>query len=205
MHRFSLSLAACFGAVVAAADAAQAAQAVFVCDGIGDGSYIVMIESPNTDSAQAIYLLGMDNGGGASVTPMQAAVTGSGFRYVGGALELRGKGAAATLTDNGFEVPCETFEKVAGAPVPSGAATDAFPKRALAMGGNLRAGPGTQFSDVGSVAYETEIVLLQDTGIVMDGYTWFRIQLPNGVSGFQWGGIICAPFEPVAGLLEDCV
>ncbi len=180
---------------------AQAVQAVFVCDGIGDGRFIVTIQSPNTDYAEAIYVLGADFGGTGTVSGLQAAPTGSGFRYFGDGIEVYGKGSDVRLATGGDEIACDVFRKEASAPAtPQGG----FPVRAISLGGNVRSGPGMQFTDIGSIAEGSEIRLLENTGVVMNGYPWFRIEEMNGDTGFQWGGIICGPFQPVVGVFENC-
>ncbi|WP_224814296.1 hypothetical protein [Hasllibacter sp. MH4015] len=75
---------------------------------------------------------------------------------------------------------------------------------ALSLGGNLRSGPGTAFPDIGGLQEGTPIVLLSDSGITFDGYTWWEIAQPSGEVAFQWGGVICVPAGGVEGVLESC-
>ena len=75
---------------------------------------------------------------------------------------------------------------------------------AISLGGNLRAGPGTEFEDVGGLQQGTPITLLVDTGVVLDGYTWWEIEQANGQIAFQWGGVICVPGGGVNGVFESC-
>jgi uncharacterized protein YraI len=57
-------------------------------------------------------------------------------------------------------------------------------------GGVLRAGPGMEYQQVGSLGDGDWIAVLQDTGVWMDGYQWFYIDSPLG-TGYHWGGIMC--------------
>ncbi|MEJ6388010.1 hypothetical protein [Gymnodinialimonas ulvae] len=74
---------------------------------------------------------------------------------------------------------------------------------ALSLGGNLRAGPGTEFEDVGGLDAGTAIALQSDTGVAFNGYNWWQIVLPSGEIAFQWGGVICVPDGGVAGVVAD--
>ena len=74
---------------------------------------------------------------------------------------------------------------------------------AISLGGNLRAGPGTEFEDVGGLDAGTAIILQSDTGVAFNGYNWWQIGLPSGEIAFQWGGVICVPEGGVAGVVAD--
>lgn len=72
------------------------------------------------------------------------------------------------------------------------------------LGGNLRDGPGTNFSKVTSVAEGTWITIIVNTGIRFNGYDWFEISLDNGTRGYHWGGIMCANGAPLPGVYAIC-
>lgn len=72
------------------------------------------------------------------------------------------------------------------------------------LGGNLRNGPGTNFSKVASVAEGTWITILVNTGIRFDGYDWFEVTLDNGTRGYHWGGIMCSNGAPLNGTYTVC-
>lgn len=78
-----------------------------------------------------------------------------------------------------------------------------FPQAGRSYGGNVRAGPGTQHRDIGSLGEGTVIVILNGTGVVMNGYEWFEIRYGNGRTGFQWGGLICSE-TAYPGILTTC-
>ncbi len=184
----------------------------FVCTAMGDGNYSVYLAPETPDKAIAIYELGIDSGNTSSEITLKSAITGSGFRYVGDGIEFRGKGEVATLTDGAMQATCVVY--IAGDEGPGAATVDAAtPDTAagpegtttlLAMGGNLRSGPGTEHGVVGALRYGTPVALAEDTGVVWNGYTWFRIRRENGDTGYVWGGIMCAPDGGVAGVLDPC-
>jgi membrane-bound inhibitor of C-type lysozyme len=69
-------------------------------------------------------------------------------------------------------------------------------------GGKVRAGPGMAHAQTDSTQLNTPILLLERSDH-MDGYDWFFIQLPDGTTGFQWGGLMCAEGE-IHGVLTIC-
>lgn len=71
-------------------------------------------------------------------------------------------------------------------------------------GGKIRSGPGTQYRQIGSLRNGDPVGLIEDTGVMMNGYPWFRIRLKNGRRGFQWGGILCGYNSPVNGTHGVC-
>jgi hypothetical protein len=74
----------------------------------------------------------------------------------------------------------------------------------LSYGGQLRKGPGMEFAKQASLAKGDKIKILEDTGVIMDGYKWFKVSSPKGV-GYHWGGIFCVPGGvPADGVLDNC-
>ncbi|MEP3045483.1 MAG: MliC family protein [Roseibium sp.] len=67
-----------------------------------------------------------------------------------------------------------------------------FPQPGYSYGGKVRSGPGMNYKQVGSLREGDEILLLNGTGTMMDGYEWFQIRYRNGRTGYQWGGIMCS-------------
>lgn len=72
------------------------------------------------------------------------------------------------------------------------------------LGGRLRSGPGTNFGAAGSLAEGTPVTIVTNTGVRFDGYDWFEIRTGNGVSAYQWGGIMCSEGQQIAGIYEQC-
>jgi hypothetical protein len=75
------------------------------------------------------------------------------------------------------------------------------------LGGKVRSGPGMDHAQIGSLA-EGDLMMLEPTEIVMDGYPWFKISHVDNMtgyslSGYQWGGILCA-FDDVKGVFSIC-
>ncbi len=87
---------------------------------------------------------------------------------------------------------------------PAVAAGTGFPVQAGSFGGRVRSGPGIAFSSPGSVADGEPIVLIEKTGVLLDGFPWFRIAYENGKSGYQWGGIICSVRVALQGTSGIC-
>ena len=185
---------------------AQADPALYVCDGAGDNQFIIR-PVRNTDLAEVISVPGLDSGSKeAEVFLFKGAKTDTGYRYAGEGLELRLDGDSASLSGSeGFTSVCEAFEPVG--PATKGAAVGeqvtGLPVQALSLGGALRSGPGMEFDRMGSLAGRTEVTLLENTGVMMNGYAWFRLEA-NGATAFQWGGLICSPKTQVAGVYEVC-
>lgn len=163
------------------------------CEGLGDGAYRVVISAEDPGRAEAIYEMGMDSGGAGSVTPLMQAPSGSGVRYEGDGLVFVAKGQEDGLLSVGADTLVCPLQVAAVLPVP-----------AMSLGGNVRSGPGTEFADIGSTAQGTPLTLVARTGVIWNGYEWFEIREANGDGGFQWGGIICAPDQPVEGVFEHC-
>ncbi|MEX2629966.1 MAG: SH3 domain-containing protein [Tistlia sp.] len=62
------------------------------------------------------------------------------------------------------------------------------PLPAGSWGGKLRAGPGTDYPQTGSLAEGERVTLLERTSVLRDGLPWFLIELSDGRTGYQWGG-----------------
>ncbi len=72
------------------------------------------------------------------------------------------------------------------------------------LGGKLRGGPGTNFSQTGSLKEGTGITILTNTGVRFDGYDWFEVVTDRGVRGYQWGGIMCSNGVRLDGIYAEC-
>ena len=71
-------------------------------------------------------------------------------------------------------------------------------------GGQLRMGPGMEFAKQASMAKGDAIRIIEDTGVWMDSYKWFKVSSSKGV-GYHWGGIFCVPGHmPADGVLDNC-
>ncbi len=170
----------------------------FDCGPLGDGSYRVAIDPANTDRAEAVFVMGADAGGGTSEPiPMAVAPTGSGFRYAGGPLELRGQGMEAELRVEDMVLVCSHV-------IPGDPAAGQFPVRARSFGGNARSGPGMEYNRIGGFAEGEDLIIVRNTGVMMNGYPWFEVRDMEGAGGFHWGGIMCATERPVDGIFPSC-
>lgn len=82
--------------------------------------------------------------------------------------------------------------------------TAGLPVRAGSWGGKVRAGPGQQYQHIDGLSEGEDVTLLENTGVMKDGYPWFKIQFKNGRVGYKWGGILCAKGVPVQGIYQSC-
>lgn len=74
----------------------------------------------------------------------------------------------------------------------------------FSLGGIVRSGPGMSYSKADSLPYGEPVVLLERTGEMMDNYEWFKIEYSEGLTGYQWGGIMCSNALHIVGLYEEC-
>ena len=77
------------------------------------------------------------------------------------------------------------------------------------LGGKVRNGPSMESKQLGSLKEGSLIVLQENTGVMMNGYPWFKfIHIDNqtgySIEGYQWGGIVCAFDKGVAGVFNRC-
>lgn len=85
---------------------------------------------------------------------------------------------------------------------PPGQATKGNPVSGRSYGGIVRSAPSQSSARVASLQENAQLTIVQNTGVVTDGYAWFRIQA-GSVSGYQWGGIMCSDV-PVPDIYEAC-
>ncbi len=86
----------------------------------------------------------------------------------------------------------------------SGGGGSGFPIRAASGGGVVRGGPGTNYRRLGSLREFERVTVTQNTGVMMNGYPWFKIRYRGGKSGYQWGGLICSLDQPFVGTFDTC-
>lgn len=79
---------------------------------------------------------------------------------------------------------------------------------AQSLGGKLRSGPGMNYKDIGSLNEGYKLRLVRNTGVRMNGYDWFELELLELGAGhgpvFQWGGIMCSENYHVPGVYRVC-
>jgi membrane-bound inhibitor of C-type lysozyme len=78
-----------------------------------------------------------------------------------------------------------------------------FPQPGYSYGGKVRSGPGMNYRQTGSLREGDEILILNGTGAMMNGYEWFEIRYRNGRTGYQWGGIMCSQ-KPYPTIFRVC-
>ncbi|GAB5486507.1 MAG: hypothetical protein Pars2KO_00770 [Parasphingorhabdus sp.] len=206
---YTVGVAAAVGFLIAAPlDASLNDQ--FRCDAVGDGEHLVILSGLDSNKATVQYQINKD--GAVSKSPSVTELTAvyrypeSGARYAGGEYVLLLTNNSAVLLfgiGNGQEGHTEcTF--VGGDYDASNPEAIKINVPAKSWGGKLRAGPGMNFEQVGSLKEGDLVTLIENTGVMMNGYPWFRLNTVSGNEGFQWGGIICATTEPVEGVFDTC-
>jgi hypothetical protein len=95
---------------------------------------------------------------------------------------------------------CKSADHGANEPAPS----NDFPREAGSWGGVVRSGPGREFSRLGALAEGERITLVENTGVMDNDYSWFKIRYRGNREGYQWGGIVCGLGQPIDGAFETC-
>jgi uncharacterized protein YecT (DUF1311 family) len=85
---------------------------------------------------------------------------------------------------------------------PPGREGSGNPVSGRSLGGILRSGPSQESRRVQSLREGQRITILRNTGVNRDNYPWFEIRV-DGVTGFKWGGILCADVA-MSGVYEVC-
>lgn len=131
---------------------------------------------------------------------LRAEPSGSGFRFARDFAEFRGRGDEAFLEIDGQRIAC--FASALTMPA-SGQDAGAIGIFGQALGGNLRAGPGTQYERLTGLSEGTLVTIDGYAGVAFDGYEWFEVSVA-GQRGYLWGGILCSEGEHVNGLYSQC-
>jgi len=76
--------------------------------------------------------------------------------------------------------------------------------KAASWGGVVRSGPGMKYQRLTSLRENERVKLIENTGVMMNGYPWFRIRYRGKRTGYQWGGIICSRGRAVRELHRRC-
>ena len=77
-----------------------------------------------------------------------------------------------------------------------------LPMYGRSLGGVVRSKPNMNAKKVASLKEGERIEIIEDTGVAMNGYTWFKIRW-KGKTGYHWGGIFCAD-AGLPGVFEVC-
>jgi hypothetical protein len=106
---------------------------------------------------------------------------------------------AAPITSNG----AATTNKQ-GTTGNQAAATGSGGFTAKSWGGVVRSGPAMDSKKLASLTEGERILVIESSGVEMNGYPWFKIRYRGNNIGYQWGGIICPVGKPVAGTFQKC-
>lgn len=212
MHKFLKPFLKAIGVgfiFASATISAYAADEVFECDAIGDGHYIVAIPGGNAREAWAYYKFGSN-----PVNPrdgMKMLLVSDDF-YEGKDTSFTYGMRQGLLSDlnASIAVQCYRNDRLAspysGTVAQKSSKTNLHPagQKGKALGGNMRTGPGTKYAKKASVGAGTNLTIIGNSGVRLDGYDWFEVQLNNGNRGFIWGGILCSEGQRLDGILYAC-
>lgn len=174
---------------------------VLDCGGLGDVDVRIEVFA---DWANVIEEMGMDSGNSRTVTRLDRVRSGSGAVFQGEGYEFVSHAGRDELFPEG-EAPMTCMRAGMDEVTPDAAGgAIAMNQPAMSLGGRVRAGPGMEYENLGSIHQGTQITLLENTGVMMNGYPWFGIRVFDGQTGYQWGGIICDPHGRVQGVFETC-
>lgn len=190
------TLCAALGALLLSAQAGSA-NVGFEC-GVANGvSYdLRLLEAENV-----MELTASNAANGAMINRFYLSPAG-GARYAnrGAGFTFEDQNATGVLTStSGLRFNCVVSD-ITGSPALTTPASNFV---GFSFGGNLRAGPGTQFADVGSTFNGQPLTLVSDSFVSLNGFTWWRVRLQNGQEAFQWGGLLCSPGNNLGGVFND--
>ncbi|MDC0948452.1 hypothetical protein OAS86_03825, partial [Gammaproteobacteria bacterium] len=80
---------------------------------------------------------------------------------------------------------------------------ESYPLVAISRGGNLRDIGSLDGNTVGSTNNGDILEVLRPVDSYYQDFRWFEVSI-DGITAYQWGGILCSPLEPVLGM-RDCV
>jgi len=70
--------------------------------------------------------------------------------------------------------------------------------------GKIRSGPGTQFSQIGSLTRGGTVRMLAVTDVQWASFLWYRIRHESGLEGYVAGGLLCAREYWIDGIHHNC-
>lgn len=98
------------------------------------------------------------------------------------------------------DAACKAEEGRANQPASGGD----YPRAAGSWGGIVRDGPGREYRRLGVLEEGEPVTLVENTGVMENGYPWFRILYRGQREGYKWGGILCSADGAVSELYETC-
>lgn len=178
----------------------------FLCRSI-TGVRLTVAILDGTDVAEMTLV---DTDGSVSRTPMQRVPsTGNGARYEApnNGPAFYADGEEGTWTYNSLTSFCRIVSVTEPDADPveeqspgSGEQPDSLEIPAISFGGNLRAGPGSNYPRVGRLRQDTPVSLINDVGPEVNGFPFWVIRIPNGDLAYHWGGNLCIPGGALPGV-----
>ena len=123
-------------------------------------------------------------------------------------INVRGFGTFDCLPGTTYKASLQGGNAVPAATEPKAQTPQAAePKKAdlyvpgLSYGGKVRGAPGMDGAQIGSLPEGAEVTIVANEGNRMNGFDWFQIEWgAQKRTGYQWGGILCAPGRDVPGM-----
>lgn len=130
---------------------------------------------------------------------LPAIPAGSGYRFARDFAEFRGKGEEAFLEYEGQRIDCVPVQAALG----TGMGPGRLGRAGQSLGGNLRAGPGTEYDRLEGLTEGTPLTIEAFAGVLFDGYEWFEVTVGDR-RGYKWGGILCSEGNQLPGIFAEC-
>lgn len=194
-------------ATVSLTHQAEASNVDYFSCSAGDIGHIITLNAARSNTVTVEITVGeMMDQSLARTFVLQQVPGGSGFSYEGEGYKFYGKGTSAELYVPNMTVDCEYLPNGLGGGGQHSNHSDSgglIDRSGRSLGGKLRAGPGTNFKQVGSLAFRDQLVIVRNTNVGFDGYDWFEVNV-GGQIAYQWGGIMCSDGGVLPGIYDSC-
>lgn len=170
--------------------------------------YNVLVTPRQSDQVSLIGPIRRNAPGEAQNVFLGKVPSKNGVRYENGNVRFFGKDVMYLQVGTGL-LECQLQTQSRPEPAPDRPRPDRGGSQQInaagkSLGGALRAGPGTDFARNGNLSTGTPLTILRRTQETLNGYSWFEVRTANGLSGYQWGGIMCSQDREIRGVLSVC-
>jgi hypothetical protein len=170
--------------------------------------YNVVVTSRQTNQVSLIGPIRRNAPGEAQNVFLGQVPSQNGLRFENGNVRFFGKDAMYLQVGTGL-LECQLQPQSRPEPAPDRPRPDRDGSQQInaagqSLGGTLRAGPGTSFARIGSLPAGMPLTILRRSPEMMNGYGWFEIRAASGLTGYQWGGIMCSEGRELRGVLNVC-
>ncbi len=183
---------------------------LFYCGEAGDAEIHVEFDLFDPSIARHYVTIPGGYGGPPSITELKQVPGTPNPVYAADDISLSMKGAGGTLNDVLETFECALADRASFVAPPQSVpladmtwTEQAIDKPGKSWAGVLRAGPGMDYDKVASLELDQAVTLIARTDQKMDEFTWYKIELPNGMVGYKWGGILCDPSGEETGTYNE--